>query len=460
MRVIKEYMRFYDKFFSNIKRSGADEGEIIVTFSCLPVFTLDKVTPKFKAELLQFLHQSAITEKMPLQHMVANALFLLMRFWYKNRIIPSKHTEVYDKLYSYFLIELNRTPPATYEEAKESVHNGHDAYAQEVSRYAWYVLNSIKEGMNYERVKELAQVAVEKEKEIYGDEREVPSSAQTTFLSSLIDGLVFPEFAERNREVIESTKLTYGDIPIKDIALALRCDYDEARDAIIITKDNVLNLEYVLYNLERSYNNELKHEKHIKELTEDRESLSSAMSGAILAASDINKALEEDNITLEMENEALKHKLREAGKAPIALHGERGDDKAQLEILQLQTDKTRLQEEKAMLLEVIHNLESNVVAAVTKKRERKKKYPKKVSYFGVSNPQLVEMLKKRGITVEEYSATEFPSKKPVQPVFFNPAVAAHKIWQYIRDTSPIIVTGSNAEVIEKQIIDYLDSREE
>jgi hypothetical protein len=460
MRIIKEYIRFYDKFFSNIGRSRANAGEIILIVSCLPVFTLDKVTPKFKAELLQFLHQAAVTEKMPLQHMVANALFLLMRFWDKNHIIPTKHTEIYDRIYSYLLIELNRTPPSTYEEAKDSVHNDHDAYAQDVTPYAWYVLNSIKEGMNYEHVRELTQVALDKEKAIYGEEREVPESPQTTFLSTFIDGLVIPEFAERNKTVIENTKLTYSEVSVKDIALALRCEYEEAREAIVITKDTLLNLEYVLYNLERSYNSELKSQKKIEVLTEEEAGLRSAISGAILAASDINKALEEDNITLEMENEALKHKLKEAGKAPIGLHEQPTDDKAQLEILQLQTDKQRLQEEKAMLLEVIRNLESNVVAAITKKVEKKKRYPKRISYFGVSNPQLVEALKKKGITVEEYSAVELPSKKPVRPVFFNPAVAAHKIWQYIRDTNPIIVTGSNAELLEKQIIDYLESREE
>lgn len=80
-----------------------------------------------------------------------------------------------------------------------------------------------------------------------------------------------------------------------------------------------------------------------------------------------------------------------------------------------------------------------------------------VLYFGLPNPQLFAYLLKYNVDIRQLSPVEPPASVGNMPIVFNIDVASHKVWEIIKDKKPLIVNGSNRELLAKKIIKWINN---
>ena len=78
-----------------------------------------------------------------------------------------------------------------------------------------------------------------------------------------------------------------------------------------------------------------------------------------------------------------------------------------------------------------------------------------IQYFGLPNPSLFAYLLKYNIDVKQFSPVDPPAAVGNSPIVFNIDVATHKVWEIIKDKKPLIVTGSNKELLARKIVEWL-----
>jgi len=75
------------------------------------------------------------------------------------------------------------------------------------------------------------------------------------------------------------------------------------------------------------------------------------------------------------------------------------------------------------------------------------------NYFIPSS--LFAYMLKYNVDVRQLSPLESPSSVGEFPIVFNIDVATHKVWEAIKDKKPLIITGSNKEILSQKIVEWL-----
>ncbi|MCL4407100.1 MAG: hypothetical protein M1542_07515 [Thermotogae bacterium] len=79
-----------------------------------------------------------------------------------------------------------------------------------------------------------------------------------------------------------------------------------------------------------------------------------------------------------------------------------------------------------------------------------------IQYFGLPNPALFAYLLKYNIDVKRFSPIDPPAAVGNSPIVFNIDVATHKVWEIIKSKKPLIITGSNKEILARKIVEWLN----
>jgi len=84
--------------------------------------------------------------------------------------------------------------------------------------------------------------------------------------------------------------------------------------------------------------------------------------------------------------------------------------------------------------------------------------PVNIIYYGLFNNALAKYLYMYNVIINFESPTDTPHFVPDTPIVFNIDVAKHTVWNKIKDKKPLLVRGSNAQIIGEKIINFLKER--
>ncbi len=158
---------------------------------------------------------------------------------------------------------------------------------------------------------------------------------------------------------------------------------------------------------------------------------------------------------MDAEREALIEKLNKAKNKKRVVYIDNEDKyKAEIQSLKAQYN-SRIRE----LQKQIEDLKSMVSTITTKEDELLKpvKLPKMVDvvYFALEDPQLDSYISQYNVTLKHLSPLTAPKSVPDLQIVFNIDVASHKVWNKIKDKKPLIISGSNKEIIATKITTWL-----
>ncbi len=158
---------------------------------------------------------------------------------------------------------------------------------------------------------------------------------------------------------------------------------------------------------------------------------------------------------MQAEREALIEKLNNAKSEKHVVYVDNEDKyKAEMHSLEAQYNS-----KIAELQKQIEDLKDMVSELAAKKDESIKpvKLPKMadVVYFALEDPQLDGYIAQYNVSLRHMSPLTPPKSVPDLPIAFNIDVASHKVWNKIKDKKPLILSGSNKEIIAAKITSWL-----
>ena len=158
---------------------------------------------------------------------------------------------------------------------------------------------------------------------------------------------------------------------------------------------------------------------------------------------------------MQAEREALINKLNQAKNEKRVVYIDNEDKyKAEMHSLKAQYN-SKIRE----LQRQIDDLKDMVSALATKEDTSLKpvKLPKMmdVVYFALEDPQLDSYIAQYNVALRHMSPLTPPKNIPNLPIAFNIDVASHKVWNKIKDKKPLILSGSNKELIAAKITSWL-----
>ena len=131
-------------------------------------------------------------------------------------------------------------------------------------------------------------------------------------------------------------------------------------------------------------------------------------------------------------------------------------DKYENLINELQLELMLKNEEIEFLKSQLGKLEEQQISNVELEPFAKPVY---INYFGLKNDALEARLLQYNVFVNYHSPTN-PNQDlgNDNPVVFNISVASHSVFEKIKDKKPLIVTGTNADILSKKIVEWLSER--
>lgn len=129
-------------------------------------------------------------------------------------------------------------------------------------------------------------------------------------------------------------------------------------------------------------------------------------------------------------------------------------DKLLLEIETLKAENARLSERVNDLEEILEEAREQMQQEIEIELKPLEKSVD-IAYFGIENPALSSFLARLNIHLRFFSPVEKPRVVPDLPIVFNIDVASHEVWNVIRERKPLLVSGSNAEILGRRIYEWV-----
>ncbi len=458
MRVLKDYERFFLNVFKGIREHDIDVMEIALTFSQIPSFVFERVRGGFLKSLKDILKDSDL-EQHTLHLGVCSLFLLVFSLWDKGGKLPiSRKFDILDEAYTYFLNDFKAVGPFTYEDAMKVVTEDCDLYSDKMSSYAWYIFNSLRAGENFTNVGRLVSRMVEltlKRGEKSDDSDSIKTS-ELYFIRAMQDN--YYNEVDKNHDVLIEAKAEAvrraSVCGLEELASVLGVMYSADRDEIIVNNKNKEFLHFLLYLVEMHALAASGWENSANELKRELDGVRRGIQSAVGVVTDLNMEYQEEVIRLRMELESLSRKAGQGEKRLVVV-----EDRSTSKQLSVMEQKYEGAVKENMMLRESLGMYEQAVSGVFSGREGgvdEDKFPQKVFYFGQPNAEMVRVMRESyGVEVEVFSAVKLPSRKPRGVVFFNPWVASHKVWDYIRDLNPLVVSGTNARLLIEQMVAYM-----
>lgn len=346
----------------------------------------------------------------------------IMHLWCKHNFWPTKNTEGLEILYENIMSDFRKAQPCTFEEAL--AEEGDLADATMLKR-SWFIIDSVLKGVNHEQVKQIVDVSNEEEQKY---------TTQETIGKHMMFSLY--ETDEQFRKFVETVVREDLTGEVDDLAIARHFMGQVQGEYMQIPLKYLKMLYAGLCVLRDSQIMESKYINKINELKNAINEIQQFYAGQIQLLVDENEHLKQ-----------LNQQNVKINKVYVA-----GEDKIELLKQTYEAQIAELEDKLRMYKEQLDELTQQ-----TAKEEYLPAFtePVYIAYFGLKNQLLEEKLVQYNVFIKLYSPYDKPTVVPNLPIVFNIDVASHIVWNQIRDSKPLIVTGSNARLIAERIVKWL-----
>lgn len=453
MRVIKSYESFFTQLFANIIESGLLPQDVIVDIANIPSVMLNQIPDELVKEAIKVSRKYGMQQET--QNDVASILMLYLSsylaYFQEHKRLPPKERRLLSLFYAALKRDIadSRVPSIAEAEKLKGEKLDFDAVSTKLNPRVAFLIDRLIKGTDYDVLNRLQNEYDKRVLELERDkrERESPLLPALTYIATFVESTRI----DTNRELLDFA-LKRFNVPPEQIANALSFGFDSRTGNIVIRDKDLPILKFLMQMIQNLEARDVQILESLKNCKKDLVSTANQYVSVMKMLLAQHAGVEIEYQKMKTENERLRDALRQlrtqAGAPQLPEQSERLAEK----VIELEAEVERVSDERDYYLELVEAFEPAVVAS-----KKKDKLPSEISYFGMPNPQLEQILEgKYKISVKIYPATELPTAEPPKPVFFNPQVASHKVWYAIRKHSPRIVVGANAEIIANQIMQYLE----
>lgn len=453
MRVIKSYESFFTQLFANIIESGLIPQDVIVDIVNIPSVMLNQIPDELVKEAIKVSRKYGMQQET--QNDVASILMLYLSsylaYFQEHKRLPPKERRLLSLFYAALKRDIadSRVPSIAEVEKLKGEKLDFDAVSTKLNPRVAFLIDRLIKGTDYDVLNRLQNEYDKRVLELERDkrERESPLLPALTYIATFVESTRI----DTNRELLDFA-LKRFNVPPEQIANALSFGFDSGTGNIVIRDKDLPILKFLMQMIQNLEARDVQILESLKNCKKDLVSTANQYVSVMKMLLAQHAGVEIEYQKMKTENERLRDALRQlrtqAGAPQLPEQSERLEEK----VIELEAEVERVSDERDYYLELVEAFEPAVVAS-----KKKDKLPSEISYFGMPNPQLEQILEgKYKISVKIYPATELPTAEPPKPVFFNPQVASHKVWYAIRKHSPRIVVGANAEIIANQIMQYLE----
>lgn len=453
MRVIKSYESFFTQLFANIIESGLIPQDVIVDIVNIPSVMLNQIPDELVKEAIKVSRKYGMQQET--QNDVASILMLYLSsylaYFQEHKRLPPKERRLLSLFYAALKRDIadSRVPSIAEVEKLKGEKLDFDAVSTKLNPRVAFLIDRLIKGTDYDVLNRLQNEYDKRVLELERDkrERESPLLPALTYIATFVESTRI----DTNRELLDFA-LKRFNVPPEQIANALSFGFDSGTGNIVIRDKDLPILKFLMQMIQNLEARDVQILESLKNCKKDLVSTANQYVSVMKMLLAQHAGVEIEYQKMKTENERLRDALRQlrtqAGAPQLPEQSERLAEK----VIELEAEVERVSDERDYYLELVEAFEPAVVAS-----KKKDKLPSEISYFGMPNPQLEQILEgKYKISVKIYPATELPTAEPPKPVFFNPQVASHKVWYAIRKHSPRIVVGANAEIIANQIMQYLE----
>lgn len=421
MRIVQEYELFWKRAFEYCYKHQLEPYSFLWYIIVTPSVRFND-SKAFKQFFERFSSDASYPDIAPRLVVYIAYATKIMHLWIKHNFWPKKNTEGLQMLYRLILSDFRRADACTFEEA---LAEEGDINSPQMLKRSWFIIDSVLKDTNAEQVRQIINKSIEEEDK-YTTESTKGAHAMLSMYET-DDGL--RQFVNR---IIYSEHI--GDVNDADLAQMLVGKIDNESLVIPAKYTRLMyaglcalrDMQALQHKLDETYERtsaQLKelqdfYEGQIKTLIEEIEQLRAQTSIKI------ERIYTSDSDKFEL--------LKQSYESRIAY----------------------LEDQLAMYKDQITELTRQPkVEEYTKPFDK----PVHIAYFGIKNQLLENKLAQYNVFVKLYNPYNPVSVIPDLPIVFNIDVASHKVWEQIKYKKPLIVTGSNAQILAKRIVDWLAS---
>lgn len=419
-KVVEPWEIFWKKVFDYIQEHQLSSYDAIfyVTLTPSVYHMANKKLQKFLTDVISNFYNLDTTQYSEL------AIFHVLRIYdvYTGLgTLPARNGDGLDMLYTMIMNDYRNSPEEyTFEDA---YGKDVDMADTNISARSWYVIHSILMNADGDKVKTLLEQTVKEEKEMPSPEIRLGSFDGTGNPDEFLNGALKrwapntqqKEMLERMGARIDGDSLVFP-------AKALPYLY-----AVVLYAEHALSDQQGIIN---KYNDLVERIKHIE---------NQARGDAKLMADKIADLQEQ--LMMAQNKKEIVYVNRVANAEEI-----RKEIEAEYESV-ISSLKNEIEEWKQIASEASESVRSDELPALAELTA--------IQYFGLPNQSLFAYLLKYNIEAKQFSPIDPPAAVGNSPVVFNIDVASHKVWEIIKDKKPLIVTGSNKEILARKIVEFL-----
>jgi hypothetical protein len=359
----------------------------------------------------------------------------MFELYYQYKKLPPKHSIGLKYMYELIMkdfreYEKNHEPP----NFKDAYNEDANVYGPEISKRSYFIIDSILKNKNDDLVLEIIEKSIEEEKR--QDNIEEFGLNVHVLVRDYITGI--EETVRTVEKVIEDFT---PDITEEEMVKSMLGKKDGDK---LILPYKLLRLIYsTLLNTHRLAILEKNYKEIIKNKDEQYENMRAILLGDIKVLMDEVSRLKEELINSKSSN-IQKVYIDQSDKIQAL------KDEYERYISELREEVESWKELALSLAREKQKIENRLNVEIEPFES-----PIYIAYFGMNNPQLYNMLANYNVFVKEYSPIDPPNNAPSFPIVFNIDVASHNVWDHIKDKKPLLISGSNAEVLSKKIIFWL-----
>jgi len=420
-KVLEPWEIFWKKVFDYIIQNKLPAYDVIFYVAMVPsVFHMQH------KQLRKFLDTIGDMYELPKDY-AAIAVYYLMRafdMYAEFGYLPRRNYQGLQFLYDLIMQDYRSSPKEyTFQEAYD---HDVDVSVPEIRSRSWYVIHSILANSDAENVKKFLEKTIKEEQE----DRKV---ADENVGIGLLQGNI-----ESNLFLKDVLKKWGANSTKEDMLKALNANIEG--DKLIFDKNVLEHIYAMMLFVYHSKQEE-------KELTDQIDKLSAMLES-------FRAQYRGDVKMLVDEIEDLKQELMIAKNDKQIVYVKTNED-AKTVRAELENKYEKIIDELKSEIESWKELAKQTSTVVSK--EEIKPLPKltTILYFGLPNPSLFAYMLKYNVDVRQLSPLEPPSSVGEFPIVFNIDVATHKVWEAIKDKKPLIITGSNKEILSQKIVEWL-----
>ena len=425
MRVIRESERFFKRVYEYCHEHNVEIFSVLFYVTLTPSILINDTKP-YKRLISHLRNKFSLEPFASNQGIIMAFVFAMIRTYAKTGKFPTSELDSLDFIYSLIMRDFKQSTSYTFEEALQDVGDAADPH---ICARSWYIINAVLNNSNVEEVKQIIAKSIEEESSERG---RFITNEDTPIHFVLNTYLIDPDFKSWFDKYL--TTLT-PELSREQMAKMLMGKLEGDK---LVLPANLLEFFFAALNfVANSKQNMHKYEEHLELMKRKLETVESVYNTQLqLLVEELEQAQPTQTVKIEkiyVGNDDKIELLRQEYEAQIARLQDQLDMYRQL--LKEATSKTIVSHKPLPF-------ESNV----------------EIAYFGMQNPALESKLKEYNVSMKYFVPYKPPKDVPDSPIVLNIDIASHAVWDKIKDRKPLIVSGSNADLLAERIVEWLHNQ--